>query len=65
MQFCAVFNSPREDNDETLDAHKPAKPLVKQRKRGSRKVLVVRPLLALLLVAHWVVLVFSGFFSNL
>ena len=48
MQFCAVFNSPREEEDASLDAQKPAKPLVKQRKRGSRKVLVVSALLAVL-----------------
>ena len=42
------FNSPREEDDDNLDAQKPAQPLVKQRKRGSRKVLVVSALLTFL-----------------
>ena len=43
-QFCAVFNRPQEAKDEPADPKQAAKPLVKQRKRGSRKVLVVSAL---------------------
>ena len=43
QQFCAVFNQPQGAEEAAADQGpgKAKKPLVKQRKRGSRKVLVV------------------------